>query len=117
MVRRVNDTGLEERISNSKGFVIVAFMGDCPPCDHFRPELKKLPQTLRLNDAFEPEGGIEYLLLDTEENPSAAALHKVLAVPTTILFKDGQAVVTWEGPYACESLARRICDAVRGKRV
>jgi len=47
MVRDLNDQGLEERVLESQGIVAVGFLDFCSiPCDHFRPELAAVSETL-----------------------------------------------------------------------
>lgn len=101
MVRDLNDYGVEERVLEAEGLVGVAFLGyDSVPCDHFRPELDGVAALL--------EGKIEFYRLDVTENPSITEHLNVEAVPTLLVFRDGEEIARYEGPYSREALKERI---------
>ena len=108
MVKDLNDQGLEERVLESEGLVAVAFL-DCSsiPCDHFRPELDAVSDTL--------DGKIEVYKIDVSENPSITDELGVQAVPTLLVFRDGEEVARYEGPYSREALNERLTNLMAGK--
>jgi len=108
MVRDLNDQGLEERVLESEGIVAVAFLDFCSiPCDHFRPELTAVSETL--------DGKIEFYRIDVTENPTITDELGVQAVPTLLVFKDGEEIARYEGPYSREALGERLTNLMAGK--
>jgi len=108
MVRDLNDQGLEERILESEGLVAVAFLDFCSiPCDHFRPELSAVSDML--------DGKIEFFRIDVTENPTITDELGVQAVPTLLVFRDGEEVARYEGPYSREALNERLTNLMAGK--
>jgi len=108
MVKELNDQGLEERVLESEGMVSVAFLDyGSIPCDHFRPELDAVSETL--------EGKLEFYKLDVSENPSITEELGVQAVPTLLVFRDGEEIARYEGPYSREALGERLTALMAGK--
>jgi thioredoxin 1 len=108
MVRDLNDQGLEERILESEGVVAVAFLDFCSiPCDHFRPELTAVSDML--------DGKIEFFRIDVTENPTITDELGVQAVPTLLVFRDGEEIARYEGPYSREALNERLTNLMAGK--
>ena len=109
MVRDLNDHGLEERVLETDGLVAVAFLDFCSiPCDHFRPELDAIAETM--------DGKIAFYRIDVTENPSITQELGVEAVPTLLIFRDGEEIARYEGPYSREALGERIAALLAGKR-
>ena len=108
MVKELNDQGLEERVLESEGLVAVAFLDyGSIPCDHFRPELDAVSETL--------EAKLEFYKLDVSENPSITEELGVQAVPTLLVFRDGEEIARYEGPYSREALGERLTALMAGK--
>jgi len=109
MVKDLNDHGLEERVLESEGMVAVGFLDFCSiPCEHFRPELDAVADML--------EGKLEFYKIDVTENPSITEELGVQAVPTLLIFRDGEEIARYEGPYSREALNERITVLMAGKR-
>lgn len=109
MVKDLNDTGVEERVLESDGLVAVAFLDfGSIPCNHFRPELEAVASNL--------DGKVEFYRLDVTENPSITDDLGVQAVPTLLVFRDGEEIARYEGPYSREALTDRITQLLAGKR-
>lgn len=109
-VRHVNDTQLEEIILEDAGWVIVAFLDRCSiPCEHFWPEYRKFADSI--------EGKTRTLRIDVSENPTITDQLGVVAVPTTLLFKDSEEEARYEGPYSSAALEERVTKLMsRGKK-
>jgi thioredoxin 1 len=108
MVKELNDHGLEERVLECDGIVAVAFLDfSSIPCDHFRPELEAVSETMA--------GKIEFYKIDVTENPSITEELGVQAVPTLLVFRDGEEIARYEGPYSREALSERITALLAGK--
>ncbi|MFN3484628.1 MAG: thioredoxin family protein [Planctomycetota bacterium] len=109
MVRDLNDHGLEERVLEAEGPVAVAFLDfGSIPCVHFRPELEAVAEAL--------EGKVAFYRIDVTENPSITEELGVQAVPTLLVFRDGDEIARYEGPYSREALAERLSALLAGKR-
>jgi thioredoxin 1 len=109
MVKDLNDHGLEERVLESEGLVAVGFLDFCSiPCEHFRPELDAVADKL--------EGKLEFYRIDVTENPTITEELGVQAVPTLLVFRDGEEIARYEGPYSREALSERIMALMAGKR-
>jgi thioredoxin 1 len=109
MVKDLNDTGLEERVLESDGLVAVAFLDyGSIPCDHFRPELDAVSDML--------DGKVDFFRLDVTENPSITEELGVQAVPTLLVFREGEEIARYEGPYSREALNDRLTALLAGKR-
>jgi thioredoxin 1 len=107
MVRSLNDHGFSEQVLESSGFVGVAFLDHFSiPCDHFRPELEALAD--RLNEK------VRFFQIDASESPSLTDYVEIDAVPTLVLYRDGEEAARYEGPYTREALQERILSLMKG---
>ncbi len=102
----VNDLDLELMLINQHGYAAVAFLAfDSYPCELFRPELEGTAEAL--------VEWIRFWRLDVIENPTITDHLDVKAVPTVVLFKDGEEVKRFEGPYSRKALEQRLRDEIR----
>ena len=80
-MRSVTDTTFREDVLEAARPVVVDFWAPwCGPCKNVTRALEEL--------AGETEG-IEFVMLDIDDNPSTAARYDVLSIPTVILFAEG----------------------------
>ena len=80
-MRSVTDATFREDVIESGRLVVVDFWAPwCGPCKNVTRALEEL--------AGETEG-IEFVMLDIDDNPVTAAKYDVLSIPTVILFADG----------------------------
>jgi thioredoxin 1 len=80
---RVNDANFDAEVLGSKEPVLVDFWAEwCPPCKAMDPILDDL--------ATELAGKVKIVKLDVDGNPSTVVKYNVRAMPTLIVFKDGQ---------------------------
>ena len=81
-MREITDASFDEDVLRADGPVVVDFWAPwCGPCHAVHPVLEQL--------AGETEK-VEFVKLDIDENPEAAARFGVLSIPTVILFKGGE---------------------------
>lgn len=102
-VKGVNDRDLDRAVIEVKGHLVVAFLSpDSVPSKHYAPEFEAVAEVFADRAAF--------LWIDALENPTAADDYGVEAVPTTIVFRDGEEVARYEGPYDRQAIANRLKD-------
>ena len=83
MALRVNDQNFEAEVLGVKEPVLVDFWAEwCAPCKAMDPILEQLGEELA--------GKVKIVKLDVDGNPATAVKYNVRAMPTLILFKDGQ---------------------------
>ncbi|HZQ16704.1 MAG TPA: thioredoxin [Gaiellaceae bacterium] len=81
-MRDVSDASFEQEVLHAGRPVVVDFWAPwCGPCRAIAPILEEL--------AAESER-VDFVKLDIDENPEAAARYGVLSIPTVILFEGGE---------------------------
>jgi thioredoxin 1 len=83
MAQRVNDQNFDAEVLGATEPVLVDFWAEwCAPCKAMDPILDQLSEELA--------GKVKIVKLDVDGNPGIAVKYNVRAMPTLILFKDGQ---------------------------
>ena len=83
MALRVNEQNFEAEVLGASEPVLVDFWAEwCGPCKAMDPILDQLGEELA--------GKVKIVKLDVDGNPGIAVKYNVRAMPTLILFKDGQ---------------------------
>lgn len=83
MAREINDTDWQAEVLESQVPVLVDIHSThCPPCRVLGPVIDKL--------ATEYEGRAKVVKLNTTHNTEVAGTLRVTAVPTVVLFHEGQ---------------------------
>jgi thioredoxin 1 len=81
----VSDADFNREVLDAKEPVLVDFWAEwCPPCKAMDPILDQLSGELA--------GKVKIVKLDVETNPSTVTAYNVRAMPTLIVFKDGEPV-------------------------
>jgi thioredoxin 1 len=84
-LRDITDRTFSAEVLQSVVPVLVDFWGDhCPACRQISPILRDLA------DAY--EGRIRIVKVHAAENPSTSAKYAIRAMPTVLLFSEGQVV-------------------------
>jgi thioredoxin 1 len=83
MVKEVTDATFEQEVVQSERPVVVDFWAPwCGPCRVVSPILDDL--------ASQHSDRVEFVKLNVDDNPAAAARYNVLSIPTVILFERGE---------------------------
>ncbi|MBD2772203.1 thioredoxin [Iningainema tapete] len=91
----------EEMLSGSDVPVLVDFYADwCGPCHMMSPILEQVNSVL--------QGRIRVVKIDTEKYPQLAGQYRIEALPTLVLFKQGQPVDRIEGVLQAPQLVERL---------
>ncbi|ESQ27443.1 hypothetical protein EUTSA_v10019218mg [Eutrema salsugineum] len=98
----------DDLLVNSDKPVLVDFYATwCGPCQFMVPILSEVSATMK--------DKIQVVKIDTEKYPSIANKYKIEALPTFILFKDGEPCDRFEGALAAKQLIQRIEDSLKVK--
>ena len=80
-MREVTDASFQQEVLEAARPVVVDFWAPwCGPCKNVTRALEEL--------AGESDG-VEFVMLDIDDNPVTASRYDVLSIPTVILFADG----------------------------
>ncbi|KPJ58913.1 MAG: thioredoxin [Planctomycetes bacterium DG_23] len=103
-VVEVTDDSFEEEVLKADLPVLVDFWAVwCAPCHMMTPVFEEV--------AAEYAGKAKISKLNVDENPKTPPNYRITAIPTTILFKDGEIVEAFVGVTPKEKLTAAL-DAV-----
>ncbi len=95
-------------MSGSDKPVLVDFYADwCGPCQMMAKILTQVSADMK--------DEIKVAKVDTERYPELASQHKIHALPTLVLFKDGQPIDRIEGVVTADQLASRVRGVLGGE--
>ena len=103
MAAQVTDSGFDAEVLKSDLPVLVDFWAPwCGPCRAIAPVIEELTQ--------EFDGKIKILKMNVDENPSTPSKYGIRAIPTLILFKNGDVVEQVTGAVSKASLKLMLTD-------
>ena len=83
MANAVSDNTFEQEVLKSTEPVLVDFFAEwCGPCKAMAPALEQV--------AKEMQGKVKVVKLDVDQNPDVTQKYRIQAMPTLMIFKDGQ---------------------------
>ena len=101
MATKKQFNSFEEMLSSSALPVLVDFYADwCGPCQLMARELEMVNAEL--------QGKLQIIKIDTEKYPELASQYQVYALPTLVLFKNGQPVERIEGALKAKEVVEKI---------
>jgi thioredoxin len=94
-------TSFEEMLSASETPLLVDFYADwCGPCRMLAPILDQVQSMMKHQ--------VQVVKIDTERYPNLASKYNVHALPTLVLFKQGDPVERLEGVMPAEDIVSRL---------
>jgi thioredoxin len=94
-------TSFQDLLSGSDMPVLVDFYATwCGPCQMMTPILEQVNAQLK--------GRLQVVKIDTDKYPQLASQYQIYALPTLVLFKNGQPVERIEGVVVAEQLIQRL---------
>ena len=104
-ISKVTDTSFDEDVLKADHPVLVDFWAEwCGPCRAIAPALEDLAQ--------EMTGRVSVAKLNIDENPKTPSQYGVRAIPTLMIFKDGQVAATKLGAVSKTQLQQWIESVV-----
>ncbi|HEV56223.1 MAG TPA: thioredoxin [Phycisphaerales bacterium] len=104
-VIELTDAEFDKTLNEATGPVLVDFWAPwCGPCKMIGPVIEEL--------AGEYAGKATFCKVNTDDHRDAAIEYQVSAIPTLILFKDGQVAHRWTGLTAKKDLKAKIDEVL-----
>lgn len=95
----LTDNDFRDKIAS--GTVLVDFWADwCGPCKMLAPVIEEL--------AEEFSESVTIAKLDTDQNAETAAAYGITAIPTVIMFRDGEEITRFIGVHPKEDYAEAL---------
>ena len=108
IVKQIKDTTFDEEVLESDKLVLVDFWAHwCGPCRMIAPVIDEV--------ANEYGENIKVVKVNTDENPSTAALYGIRSIPTLLIFDNGNVVDTIIGAIPKTTIVNRIQKCLKGE--
>lgn len=104
-VAEVTDATFDEEVLKAGLPVLVEFTADwCPPCRQLAPVLSAV--------AAQEAARLKVVQLDVDTNPETTNRYGVLAMPTMLVFRDGEPVKSMVGARPQRKLLQELADVL-----
>ncbi|MEQ8654124.1 MAG: thioredoxin TrxA [Kiloniellales bacterium] len=104
-INKVTDTSFDDDVLKAEHPVLVDFWAEwCGPCRAIAPALEDLAQ--------EMTGRVSIAKINIDENPKTPSQYGVRAIPTLMIFKDGQVAATKLGAVSRTQLQQWVESVV-----
>ncbi len=104
-INKVTDTSFDDDVLKAEHPVLVDFWAEwCGPCRAIAPALEDLAQ--------EMTGRVSIAKINIDENPKTPSQYGVRAIPTLMIFKDGQVAATKLGAVSKTQLQQWVESVV-----
>ncbi|MFE3592458.1 thioredoxin family protein [Streptomyces niveus] len=104
-VSEVTDATFGEEVLKAGLPVLVEFTADwCPPCRQLAPVLSAV--------AAQEAARLKVVQLDVDTNPETTNRYGVLAMPTMLVFRDGEPVKSMVGARPQRKLLQELADVL-----
>jgi thioredoxin 1 len=97
---KITDADINEAIKKYDTIVIDCWASWCGPCRMLTPVIEEL--------AKEMQGKIVFGKLNVDENPRTSMKHKIMSIPTLLVFKKGNLVDRFVGAYPKEEIKKKL---------
>ena len=97
---KITDADINEAIKKYDTIVIDCWAPWCGPCRMLTPVIEEL--------AKEMQGKIVFGKLNVDENPRTSMKHKIMSIPTLLVFKKGNLVDRLVGAYPKEEIKKKL---------
>ena len=101
MTREINEDEFNEIIQGQKP-VVVDFHADwCGPCKVLSPILDELDSEL---------DDVEFVKINVDDYPELSGSYEIMAVPTVIMFQDGEVKNRFSGVQPKEAILEKVSE-------
>ena len=96
----ITDADIDDAIKKYETIVVDCWAPWCGPCRMVGPVIDEL--------AKEMKGKVVFGKLNVDENPETSMKHKIMSIPTLLVFKKGNLVERLVGAYPKEELKKKL---------
>jgi len=96
----ITDADIDDAIKKYETMVVDCWAPWCGPCRMVGPVIDEL--------AKEMQGKVVFGKLNVDENPETSMKHKIMSIPTLLVFKNGNLVERLVGAYPKEELKKKL---------
>ena len=96
----ITDADIDDAIKKYETIVVDCWAPWCGPCRMVAPVIDEL--------AKEMQGKVVFGKLNVDENPETSMKHKIMSIPTLLVFKKGNLVERLVGAYPKEELKKKL---------